>query len=162
MTRPVKNLIPFVVLLSAMCLAVLPYPAGAAGIECITPEELKNLIESRDPTILVVDTQPKGAYDLGHITGAINFPWAMDIKNPGTLPRDKTLIVYCDCGHEEALGNPILQLMDVAPICDSKDDSVDVAEQLMTKFGYTKIKVLAGGWSKWRQLGYPVAPPLPP
>jgi len=109
--------------------------AVAQEFEPISPEGLKKLIESRDKTVVIVDTQPKGVYDVGHIKGAINFPWAMDIKSPDKLPKDKTLVLYCDCTHEE--------------------DSIDTATQLMTKFGYTNVKVLEGGWSKWQSLGYP-------
>jgi len=104
------------------------------GVPHISPEDLKHLIETR-ADIVIVDTQPKGAYEIGHIKGAINFPWAMDIKSPDKLPKDKTLVLYCDCTHEE--------------------DSIDTATQLMTKFGYTNVKVLEGGWSKWQSLGYP-------
>jgi len=102
----------------------------------ISPEALKKLIESGDPSISIVDVQPKGAYVLGHIKGAINFPWASDLKNAGDLPKDKTLILYCDCSHEE--------------------DSMDVAGQLKDKWGYTNIKLLEGGWSNWLKLGYPM------
>jgi len=109
---------------------------SAAEIEKVKPEDLKKLIDGSDPNIVVVDTQPKGAYDLGHIKSAINFPWAPEIKSPGGLPRNKTLILYCDCAHEE--------------------DSTDVAEQLMKKFGYRNIKILERGWAKWQQSGYPV------
>ena len=101
----------------------------------VTPEALKEMIERRDPNILIVDVQPKGVYDQGHIRGAVNFPWERDLKSNGNLPRDKTLILYCDCGQEE--------------------DSTDVAIQLRNKWGYTNIKLLEGSWSMWRQLGYP-------
>jgi rhodanese-related sulfurtransferase len=102
----------------------------------VKTEVLKQWIESGDNTILIVDVQPKGAYNLGHIQGAINFPWAADLKSPGVLPRDKTLILYCDCPSEE--------------------DSQDVANQLNEKWGYTNIKLLEGGWSNWRKMGYPI------
>ncbi len=101
----------------------------------IKADELKKLIESKDKTIVIVDTQPKGAYDSGHIKGAISFPWAQDIKSPGKLPKDKTLILYCDCGHEE--------------------DSIDTAKQLKNKWGYSNLKILDGGWSGWLKLSYP-------
>lgn len=110
--------------------------ASAQDIPKVKPEELKKLIESGDQTILIVDVQPKGAYDLGHVKGAINFPWAMNLKSHGNLPRNKTLILYCDCSHEE--------------------DSTDVATQFMEKWGYANIKLLEGGWSKWMNLGYPM------
>jgi len=131
------------------------HSSSAGDFEQIKPEELKRLIESNDPNFLVVDTQPKGAYDLAHIKGAINFPWAMDIKSPGDLPRDKTLILYCDCTHEEDSADPFRQFPNKSPSCTSEDDSIDAAEQLTSKFGYKNIKILEGGWSRWQQLGYP-------
>jgi len=110
--------------------------ASAQDIPKVKPEELKKLIEDGDKSILIVDTQPKGAYDLGHVKGAINFPWAPNLKSNGNLPNDRTLILYCDCAHEE--------------------DSTDVATQLMEKWGYTNTKLLEGGWSNWMKLGYPM------
>ncbi len=101
----------------------------------VKAEVLKQWIESGDHTILIVDVQPQGAYKLGHIKGAVNFPWAADLKDPGDLPRDKTLILYCDCPHEE--------------------DSQDVANQLNEKWGYGNIKLLERGWSNWLKMGYP-------
>jgi len=111
------------------------YALRAQELRHITADDLKKIIESGDKSILIVDVQPKGAYDLEHIKGAINFPWASDLKNAGDLPKDKTLILYCDCSHEE--------------------DSMDVAGQLKDKWGYTNIKLLEGGWSNWLKLGYP-------
>jgi rhodanese-related sulfurtransferase len=121
------------------CLAMLiafAFTAFADEIPRVKPEELKGMITGGGKGFLVVDVQPKGAYDLGHIKGAVNFPWSQEIKSAGKLPKGKTLILYCDCGHEE--------------------DSTDSAQQLVTKFGYTNVKVLEGGWSGWQKLGYPV------
>ena len=146
-------------MISVVCVGTLSIgikSGSTAEIQQIKPEELKRLIESNDPGILVVDNQPKGGYDLGHIKGAVNFPWAMDIKNPGDLPRDKTLILYCDCAHAEDPLDLSKQLTGGSDTCSADDDSTDVARQLIGKFGYKNIKVLEGGWSKWQQLGYPV------
>ena len=109
--------------------------ASAQEVQSIKPEDLKKLIESKSD-IVVVDTQPKSAYDMGHIAGAVNFPWASQIKTPSNLPRNKLLVLYCACSHEE--------------------DSTDMAEQLMKKFGYKQVKVLEGGWLRWEELGYPI------
>lgn len=146
--------VAMLVLLSAMTTGGV-HSSSAADVQQIKPEELKRLIESNDPNFLVVDTQPKEAYDLGHIKGAINFPWAMDIKTPGGLPKDKTLILYCDCASGEDPADVFGQATSGSASCPSEDDSIDVANQLMSKFGYKNIKVLEGGWSRWRQLGYP-------
>ena len=120
-----------------LILAMLSLSASAAELQQVKPEELKKMIESNKTDFLVVDAQPLGAYDAGHVKGAINFPWAPEIGNPTRkLPKDKLLIIYCDCGHEE--------------------DATDTATQLMEKWKYTNIKLLEGGWSKWQELGYPI------
>ena len=110
-------------------------PVWAEEVQQISPDEVKKMIESKKTVFLIVDVQPKGVYDLGHIKGAINFPWAEDLKSPDKLPKDKLLILYCDCAHEE--------------------DSTSTAAQLKQKWGYTKVKALKGGWSGWVKLGYP-------
>jgi phage shock protein E len=116
-------------------LGVASSTASAQEVQSIKPEELKKLVESK-ADIMVVDNQPRDAYDMGHIPGAVNFPWTAKIKVPVSLPRNKPLILYCACGNEE--------------------DSTDVADQLMKESGYTNIKVLEGGWLRWVELGYPV------
>jgi rhodanese-related sulfurtransferase len=125
----------FVLLLWAGFLATFPLTSFAQELDRIKPEELKTLIEAK-ADVLVVDNQPKGAYDAGHIPGSVNFPWAPQIKPPVNLPRNKTLVLYCACSHEE--------------------DAAAVGEQLVTQYGYTKVKLLDGGWLKWVELGYPV------
>ncbi len=115
-------------------LAVTTFSVWAEEIPRITPEELKMMIENK-ANIVVVDNQPEAVYKEQHIKGAINFPWKMEIESSGNLPKDKLLILYCGCAHEE--------------------DSAHVANQLM-KFGYKNIKLLEGGWLKWVELGYPI------
>ena len=113
---------------------LLASPRSAKQLQRIKPEELKALIDG-GADIVVVDNQPEAIYKEEHIKGAINFPWEMEITSPGNLPKDKLLILYCGCAHEE--------------------DSADVANQLM-EFGYKNMKLLEGGWLKWVELGYPV------
>lgn len=109
-------------------------PRTAEQLQLIKPEELKALIDG-GADIVVVDNQPAMAYEQGHIQGAVSFPWAAEIPSPRDLPKDKLLVLYCGCAHEE--------------------DSIDVATQLI-KRGYTKIMLLEGGWLKWTELGLPV------
>ena len=102
----------------------------------ISPEELKQMIEEDSDKILVVDNAPELAYEEEHIPGAVNFPWVHAIKPPVTLPRNKTLVLYCPCGPGDA-------------------DSLDMSKKLR-RFGYFNTMVLEGGWFKWLELGYPV------
>lgn len=108
---------------------------SAEDLQRITPEELMALLES-GADIVVVDNQPKAAYDIGHVPGARNLPWDATLKSAAGLPKDKLLVLYCACQNEE--------------------DAIDVGMQLVNKFGYTKIMLLEGGWLKWTELGLPV------
>lgn len=108
---------------------------SAEELQRVSPEEVKALIESGAP-IVVVDNQPDSAYQLGHVKTAVNLPWDADLKDAGNLPKDKLLILYCGCAHEE--------------------DSSDMALQLMSKFGYRNVMLLDGGWLKWSELGFPI------
>ncbi len=111
-------------------------PKSGEDLQKISPEELLTLIEG-EADLIVVDNQPKGAYDIGHVPGAVNFPWDMEVSDPGDLlPKDKLLVLYCACQHEE--------------------DAIDVSMQLINNYGYDKIMLLDGGWLKWMELGLPV------
>ncbi len=116
--------------------ALLAFSASAAEIQKVKPDELKQMIEANKTDFVVVDAQPQGVYNMGHVKGAVNLPWAPELNSPKNLPKDKMLIIYCDCAHEE--------------------DATDTATQLMEKWGYTNIRLLEGGWSKWQELGYPI------
>jgi len=98
-------------------------------------EELKKMIDRKAEDILVVSNDPHESYEEGHIPGAISSPWVSTLKPPVTLPRNKTLVLYCSCAHEE--------------------DSSDMAAKL-AGFGYHNIKVLVGGFLKWSELKYPI------
>ena len=115
---------------------ICSHAAGAEEFPFVSFEELTRLISNKDSEIVVVDTQPAPAFEMGHIKGAINLPWAMDLKTPRELPYDKTLILYCDCPAEE--------------------DSIDVGRQLKEKWAYEKIRILKGSWSKWKESGLPI------
>jgi len=103
----------------------------------ITCEELKRLIDSQaTQDIVIVDTQPSEYFAEAHIPGAVNLPYTDRIRPPVSLPRAKTLVLYCPCQNEE--------------------ESTEMAIQL-EKLGYSKLKLLRGGISRWRELKYPTA-----
>jgi rhodanese-related sulfurtransferase/thiol-disulfide isomerase/thioredoxin len=110
-------------------------PRKAAEAPRMTVEELKKMMDE-GATIVIVDTNDEMNYKMKHIKGAVHFPWTKVIKDPGSLPKDKLLVLYCGCIGEEA--------------------SEDVAQQMMKNWGYKNIKVLDGGLMRWIKLGYPV------
>jgi rhodanese-related sulfurtransferase len=102
----------------------------------ISAAELKKLIDEKSKDIVIVDTAAPLIFEDEHIPGAVNFPFAPTLPQPITLPRTKTLVIYCACNAEE--------------------ESIDTAKKL-TEFGYQNLKVLKGGWFGWLELGYPTA-----
>jgi len=101
----------------------------------IKPAEVLKMMQDHDTSFVLVDTQPEEAFEDGHIPGAINYPWVPQVKPPISLPRDKMLVFYCPCNHDE--------------------DSIDMYKKL-AEFGYLNTKILEGGWYKWVALKYPV------
>jgi len=110
-------------------------PEKVVKVPRITVEDLKKMMDE-GATVVIVDTNEEINYKMKHIKGAVHFPWAKVIGDPGSLPRDKPLVLYCGCVGEEA--------------------SDSVAQQLMNPWGYKNVKVLDGGLMRWSKLGYPV------
>jgi len=112
-------------------------PKRESRYPLMTGEELKRLIDSKaTQDIVIVDTQPSEYFAEAHIPGAVNLPYTDRITPPVNLPRTKTLLLYCPCQNEE--------------------ESTEMAIQL-EKLGYRKLKLLQGGFPKWRELKYPTA-----
>ena len=110
-------------------------PAWRRRRTFIKPAEVLKMMQDKDTSFVLVDTQPEEAFADGHIPGAINYPWVQRVRPPISLPRDKMLVLYCPCNHDE--------------------DSIDMYKKL-AEFGYLNTKILEGGWYKWVALKYPV------
>ncbi len=108
-------------------ISAMPAPATVA------PDAVLKMVQDKDSSVVVVDTQPADGFAEGHIPGAVNYPWVMQIKHfPISLPRNKTLVFYGSCPH----------------------DTDDTIRQL-AEYGYFNVKVMDGGWYKWVALKYP-------
>lgn len=86
-----------------------------------------------DPRIVLIDARSPEVYSEGHIGKAKNiFPLAEDrdkyLTSLMMLPRDKTIIIYCDGGN-----------------CDLSDH---VYEDLKN-FDYHNVFIYQGGWEEW-------------
>ena len=112
-----------------------PTAMAAPPPQFIAPADIKKMMDGHDTSFQLVDTQPEEAFAEGHIPGAINYPWVQQVKPPIALPRNKMLVLYCPCNHDE--------------------DSIDMYKKL-AEFGYLNTKILEGGWYKWVALKLPV------
>ena len=124
----------------ALCMVLITavYAAVQGDTPRISIQELKALMDKKTP-VTIIDVQPKGVYDDGHIKGAISLPASKKIalENIWDIPSDQLIVTYCDCGPGEA-------------------DSADAAAQLFL-FGYDNVKVLADPSIRgWKKAGYPL------
>jgi rhodanese-related sulfurtransferase len=111
---------------------------SADQVPRISVEELKALMDS-GASVLVLDTRPRESYQMGHIKGAISYPWkpGLTYDDVDEIPCCAPVVTYCDCGPGEF-------------------DSADVARQLI-ELGYEwGVQVLADpAIEGWIALGYP-------
>ena len=113
-------------------------PSELELVPRISMEDLKALMDS-GANIAILDVRAKASYDLGHIKGAVSFPWKpeMSVVDVEMLPMGDPIITYCDCGPGE-------------------HDSASVAAQLTKLGAEAKIMVLADpAIEGWIAAGYP-------
>ena len=97
--------------------------------------EVKELFESEEA--LFIDARHAFEFDRGHIRGAVSLPLNEFDDRAGfvnSLPRNKTLITYCD-GVE----------------CNS---SIGLASRLRDA-GFSGVRIFFGGWNEWQAQSLP-------
>jgi rhodanese-related sulfurtransferase len=109
----------------------------------ITAEELKTKI-AKNEQVTVIDvrssegfsnstTTLKGSlhFKVRKLKGRLNFPPLKD------LPRNREIVTYCAC---------------------PKDEASIAAAQILQAAGFTRVRVLQGGWHEWLRVNGPVQP----
>ncbi|MEM1201474.1 MAG: rhodanese-like domain-containing protein, partial [Pseudomonadota bacterium] len=90
---------------------------------------------SEDAEFALIDPREQGVFTRGHLLGASNLPVSrLELLIGKTVPRKETEIVLCDDG----------------------DGAAARAQAALQDFGYSNIKILAGGVSAWAVSGYHV------
>ena len=91
----------------------------------IFADHLKKL----DPkSILFIDTRNATQYETDHITGAINIEWRQILNHKNEIPKDRTVVLYCDTG-----------------LLSSK------AHFALSIAGFENTRVLYGGYLQWEK-----------
>jgi thiosulfate/3-mercaptopyruvate sulfurtransferase len=119
----------------------------------IQPEELKNLIDRKDPNIRIIDVREKPKYMGGHIPGAAHI-WRPDIEDkqhslPGMMgPQGQV---------EDLLGKIGMSNKDVVVIYSDLYDHARLW-WVLAYYGFPlqQMKLLDGGIDGWLARGYPV------
>jgi rhodanese-related sulfurtransferase len=102
----------------------------AGGVGIVTAEQV--VAAGRDNYELV-DVRGRDAYDFAHAVGAIVMPESEIDKVAGTLPTDRTLVLYCTCPDEKT--------------------SLRAARTLAEVYHLDNLVVLKGGMLAYRSAG---------
>lgn len=83
----------------AITLVLLAISEARKGGAKVTPHVATKMINKENAVVL--DIRPKKEFQAGHVTGAINIPFAEMDKRIGELGKhqDKPIIVVCNLGH---------------------------------------------------------------
>jgi rhodanese-related sulfurtransferase len=105
----------------------------------ITPEELKEKIDSGEDVVIV---DLRHALDFAAqpetIPGALHMDAAELEEAHEVIPRDREIVLFCACPNEVTAARLAL---------------------LLRRRGITRIRPLAGGYEGWRSRGYPLSRP---
>jgi thiosulfate/3-mercaptopyruvate sulfurtransferase len=118
----------------------------------IQPEELKVLIEKKDPGIRIIDVREKLEYLNGHIPGAVQV-WRPDIEDkmhalPGMMAVQKQV--------EDLMGNLGINYQSIIVIYSDGPDNGRLW-WVLAYYGFPmkQMKLLDGGIDGWKAKGYP-------
>jgi rhodanese-related sulfurtransferase len=115
----------------------------APEVAFITAEELKTMMAGNAP-VTVLDFRGSEGYAASTTTiqGALHFnvrklKQRLSFAPLKDLPRDREIVTYCAC---------------------PKDQSSISAAQILQASGFTRVRVLQGGWTEWLKVNGPVQP----
>lgn len=136
-----RTLLIFIVLLSSAIVARAQQPAPPVSL--ISADELKAKLERNEPvTIIDVRSSEGFANSTTTVKGSIHFK-LRKLKSRlryaplKDLPRNAEIVTYCACPN---------------------DESSIAAAQILLESGFTRVRVLQGGWSEWLKAKGPVQP----
>lgn len=133
----------WVFVLIVVALSAVAIQAQEPAVAMITAEELKAKLAASEPVMIIDVRSPEGyASSPNTIKGAIHFK-GRKLKSRlkyaplKDLPKDREIITYCAC---------------------PKDQSSIAAAQVLQASGFTRVRVLQGGWNEWLRANGPVMP----
>ena len=109
------------------------YNAGLPieSLPLLSVYRLKDKID-RGEELLVLDTRGKEEWDAGHIEGTLHIYVGHLEQRLDEVPRDKSVVVFCNVGHLASL-----------------------ASSIMLRAGYQEIYTVLGSMKAWVAAGFP-------
>ena len=111
-----------------------PLRAHAQKVGAITAEELKTKLNNNEP-VAIIDVRGSEGYAASKST--IQGAWHFKLRRLKSrfkfaplkdLPKDREIVIYCACPN---------------------DESSYSAAQIFQEAGFTRVRVLQGGWNEW-------------
>jgi thiosulfate/3-mercaptopyruvate sulfurtransferase len=153
-TKPFALVLTLVLFLMSLTQTAQAVPDGGYAHPeiIIQPEELKVLIEKKDPGIRIIDVRENLQYLNGHIPGAVQV-WRPDIEDkmhvlPGMIAVQKQV--------EDLMGNVGMSRKSMIVIYSDGPDNGRLWWVLAYHgFPMKQMKLLDGGIDGWKAKGYP-------
>jgi rhodanese-related sulfurtransferase len=117
--------------------------AQQPAVNMITAEELKTKIANNEQvTVIDVRSSEGFANSTTTLKGSIHFKLRklksrLNFAPLKDLPRNREIVTYCACPN---------------------DESSIAAAQILQAAGFTRVRVLQGGWHEWLRVKGPVQP----
>ena len=130
-----------ILLVSVVMLAQAQQPAGPVSM--ITAEKLKAKLARNEPvTIIYVRSSEGFARSSTTVKGSVHFKLRklksrLRFAPLKDLPRNSEIVTYCAC---------------------PKDEASIAAAQILQSNGFTRVRVLQGGWHEWMKANGPIQP----
>lgn len=124
--------------LAAAAQAQQPLP-----VSMITAEELKTKMANNEQVTVIDVRSSEGFANSGTtVKGSVHFKlrklkYRLNYAPLKDLPRNREIVTYCAC---------------------PKDEASIAAAQILQDAGFTRVKVLQGGWTEWIRVKGPVQP----
>jgi rhodanese-related sulfurtransferase len=134
------GLVWLLVVVSSVIVAQAQQPAP---VNMITAEELKTKMAKNEQVVVIDVRSSEGfANSTSTVKGSIHFKLRklksrLNFAPLKDLPRNREIVTYCAC---------------------PKDQSSIAAAQILQAAGFTRVKVLQGGWHEWLRVSGPVQP----
>src|SRR2546425_1570997 len=113
-------------------------PEQMVKVEFITPDELKAKI-AKNESLAILDLRAEAPYSQSDktIKGSLHTKVRKVVTRLRDAPRDKEVITYCAC---------------------TADEAATIAARALLANGFTRVRVLKGGWNAWLKVGGQVEP----
>jgi thiosulfate/3-mercaptopyruvate sulfurtransferase len=129
------------------------YKGFERGEALITVEELKKLIDAKDPKLVVLAVVDPLSYRAGHIPGSINV-WRPDYDLEAGQPYPFEGMLQEREGFQDFARRVGVDNDSKVVVYDEKYDAVRVWWAFHL-YGKTDVRVLDGGYAAWKSAGHP-------